>query len=211
MNKYQSNTNFSLFSIITENIMEKIVKKYMSQTTEHWMIPQKSFYHNAVSLITSQKIAFNKSRQIRKKLYELNNCNDEYDYNLFNTFTREQFIECGLDDNLVTCIMTITELAINDNLNINTISNIKYVGPWTIKALKILNNLDDEQFLSEDYWIRQRVARLFNMTTLSKKECDDKISNWTKKSLVSRFFWRILVSGIEKMQDGEKLTEEDFV
>lgn len=193
--------------------MEEVIKQCMKKTKKFWKIKDKTLYHNTISLITAQKIAFSKSREIRKNLYALNDNNDEYDYNLFNTFTKDQFKNCGIEnDNLIDCILNVTKLAIKNDLTVDNIAKLKCIGDWTIKSLKILNKLDDELFLFEDYWIRQRLSELLqSKTILSQQECKKLTKTWTDKSKISRFLWRINKNGTHKIINNANLERTDFV
>jgi hypothetical protein len=64
--------------------MEEKFQEYMEKTREYWSLKEKSLFHNLISLITSQKIKFSQSREIRKKLYLLNNGADEYCPKIFS-------------------------------------------------------------------------------------------------------------------------------
>ena len=192
--------------------VETKIKNYMDTTTDLWSIPTKSLFHNLISLLTSQKIRFSKSREIRKQLYVLNDHISEYNSCKLSMISRDQYRELGLTDGLISAIFEAIKLEQANNLNMNTISDLKQVGPWTIKALRILNFNSDDDFLFEDYWIRKRVSELFGLRkVITCAVCDDLVIHWKNKSNVSRFFWRIKATGITKIRGNQPLDRDDFV
>ena|SRR3989338_4927616 len=192
--------------------VETKIKNYMDATTDFWSIPTKSLFHNLISLLVSQRIRFAKSREIRKQLYGLNDNFSEYDSSKLSMVSRDQYRDLGLTDNLISAIFEVISLEQANNLNLNTISDLKQVGPWTVKALRILNYNSDDDFLFEDYWIRQRVSELFGFkTVITSAVCADLVNHWKNKSNMSRFFWRIKDTGISKIKSDRLLDRNDFV
>lgn len=192
--------------------MEQLITEYMNKTNKYWMLKPKSLFHNTISLLTSQKIKFSESRAIRKKLYELNENKDEYCPNIFSNLTSTNFKNCGLADNIIESMFKVIKLEKNNALTITNLEEIKGIGPWTIKSLKIMNNLDDNIFLYEDYWIRQRVSELLKSEKiLSQANCKKLFSNSQHLSDISRFLWRINSNGTIKMLNGEELIKNDFI
>ena len=194
------------------NIMEKILNEYMNKTKEFWTLKPKTLFHNAISLLTSQKIKFSESRAIRKKLYELNENREEYCPKIFSVLKYSNFKNCGLEDNIINCMFKVIELEKANNLTIDNLQQIKGIGPWTIKSLKIMNNLDDDIFLYEDYWIRQRLSELVKSDKiLTQCECKKNMSGYKNLSNISKFLWRINKKGTHKILNNEELNKDDFV
>ena len=90
--------------------------------------------------------------------------------------------------------------------------NIKGIGNWTIKGLQIMNNLNDNVFLYEDYWIRQRLSELVkSIKILTQSECKNLYKNNNNLTNISKFLWRINKKGTSKILSGLELTRDDFV
>jgi 3-methyladenine DNA glycosylase/8-oxoguanine DNA glycosylase len=192
--------------------MERIIKDYIKNTNKYWLLPQKSLFHNTISLLTSQKIKFSESRNIRKKLYELNQEQNEYSIKIFENLTNKDFIKCGISNNIIEIIKNVIELEKNKLLTIEKLENLKGIGPWTIKSLKIMNNFDNNIFLYEDYWIRQRLSELVKSNKiLTQSECKKIFINSTNCSEISMFLWRIKKSGTFQIINNLELTKDNFL
>jgi len=192
--------------------MEEVLNKYMNVTKDFWTLKPKTLFHNTISLLTSQKIKFSESRAIRKKLYELNENREEYCPKIFANLSFINFKNCGLEDNIINCMFEVIELEKSNKLTIENLENIKGIGPWTIKSLKIMNKLDDNVFLFEDYWIRQRLSEIVKSDKiLTQSECKKYVNNYKNLSDVSRFLWRINKNGTRKILNNQELERSDFV
>lgn len=193
--------------------MDNIINNYINKTDKYWLIPQKSLFHNTISLLTSQKIKFSESRNIRKNLYKLNQYNDEFSINIFKNLTNDDFLNCGLSSNIIEVIKKVIDLELNNILTIETLQNIKGIGIWTIKSLKIMNNLDDNVILYEDYWIRQRLSELVKSNKiLTQSECKKLFTgSSTNLSEISKFLWRITKNGTHKIINNLELSKNDFL
>lgn len=192
--------------------MNNIITEYINKTEKFWDIPKKSFFHNTISLLTSQKIKFVESKNIRKKLYELNNNNNEYNIDIFNNLTNDDFLNCGLSINIINIIRTVIELEKKNILTIDELKKIKGIGIWTIKSLHIMNNLSNNILLYEDFWIRQRLTELTNSNKiLTQSECKKLFNDLNNLSEISRFLWRITKKGTYKIINNMQLTRDDFL
>lgn len=179
---------------------------------QFFTLPSKSLFHNLISLIISQKIRFSQSRKIRQQLYALLNTN-EYTIDNLDSLSNDTLKSVGLSDDKINCIRSILKI---ENLTLDKISKIKGVGPWTLKALQILTDANDDLFLSEDYYIRQRFSELIQSNKiLTTKQLDNyivKFPNWIgQKTVISRFFWRIKPEGIIHLLQTLTLTRDDFL
>jgi 3-methyladenine DNA glycosylase/8-oxoguanine DNA glycosylase len=90
--------------------MNKQINEYMDKSTEFWKLKSKTLFHNAISLLTSQKIRFSESRKIIKKLYELNENKEQYCPKIFSNLTFDNFKNCGLEENIINCMFNVIEL-----------------------------------------------------------------------------------------------------
>jgi DNA-3-methyladenine glycosylase II len=210
----------SLFErILQHKAYDTIMRNIAATPKEYYSIPQKTMYHNAVSLVVSQRISFKASRQIRKKLYEKHGV--QTDENIKQTNYDPTIIqnldltEIGIGGKMAESIMEITSLAIkksNADIELTDISSIKGIGPWTINAIKILHQMDTNIFLSEDSWIRKRLSQIMGLpTVLTKNQLDKFTENWEHKTQISLFLWRLQNSGVDKMIRCKSLTRDDFV
>jgi hypothetical protein len=92
-----------------------------------------------------------------------------------------------------------------DNLLIK-LEKINGIGPWTISALKIMfhSNKYPNIFLTSDKWIESRFSELnLDLKTVVK--------NAPNLSNVSKFLWRIKPSGVQKLNNLQQLTADDFL
>jgi 3-methyladenine DNA glycosylase/8-oxoguanine DNA glycosylase len=191
--------------LITLDIIEK--------TKTFWQTKQYSIYHNTISLIISQKIAFQIGRKIRQNLFDLIKENEFTKENI-KVLTDLQLVNIGLCLPKINTIREISKcITIDHNKYINDISKIKGIGNWTIKCLKILNLNLSNIFLSEDLWIRKRVSELIKVNMiLTQKQCDNVVLNsQINKSILTKFLWRITPHGIIALQNNIELKRDHFL
>lgn len=187
-------------------------------------IQKHTLYHDLLCLIISQRISFTVSRNIRKKLRDA--CKDNegiYDPSTIKSLDLKSF---GLSNTkILKCIDEVTNLAIQEKLNMSTIKNIPGIGDWTYNGLIVMghrspdksydishcisHNISYDIFLYQDAWIRKRLSELLD-TKLTPRSANDLIDNMcgymfshnhviVDKSKVSRFLWRIKDTGIKKI------------
>lgn len=194
--------------------MDKITEEILENTKSYYELKKYSIFHQAISLIISQKITFLLGKTIRKKMF------DELSLIGENQFTKENILlfdddklkSFGLDILKIKTLKHVCDLDYVDDLDfINKIEKIKGIGVWTIKSLMIMADIGNE-FLSEDLWIRKRVSELLESNkTITITECDKLVSNIKNKRVLSRFFWRIKPEGIQKILHNKELDKNDFV
>ena len=185
--------------------MYHTIRRYMRSTDSSWYeIPKKSLYHDLISLVISQGISFARARHIKKKLYEMTGQDDWS----CHTVASLDLSKLGLSRDKIATIKNITQHACNNTLDIHSIPGI---GPWTIKALLVLQNLDENIFLFEDKWIRARLQIFETYASMTCHQAELLTKKWRHKSAISRFLWRIKLSGIEKMKQDVPLDRADFV
>jgi 3-methyladenine DNA glycosylase/8-oxoguanine DNA glycosylase len=187
----------------------------LADTQQYWDIHQKwSLFHQTISLVISQRIRFSLGRQIRQNLYRFLGL--EYGYSI----TPAQIRALSSNDYKTICmpknkIAIITNIIRNigdeewnmdfDNLLIK-LEKINGIGPWTISALKIMfhSNKYPNIFLTSDKWIESRFSELnLDLKTVVK--------NAPNLSNVSKFLWRIKPSGVQKLNNLQQLTADDFL
>ena len=173
-------------------------------------LPNSGLYTNLLSLIISQEVAFNKGRLIRRKIYA--ECGIPID--------PHKLLKCNLDEFGLTIsrsnlIRTITKDYIEkDVIDLEEISLMKGIGPWTIKGTKLLSGLADAYTsLYEDSYIRKRIKEYLGLTILptiaqTKKMFEELGPN---QRSVTIFLWRIKPSGIKKLLEVKELNTIDFV
>ena len=177
------------------------------QTKEYWMIPQKSIFHDLISLIISQKISFEQGREIRKKLYDY--VKGDYTPELLSKISQSTWKNTFQIDGLK--FLCIQEIIRHSNDLLNNLNNIRGIGIWTKKAICIMHNLSNDIFLFEDYYIRKQLGKLLDISHLSNNEANMLSKDWKNKTIISKFLWRIKDSGINKIKDDKKLEKEDFL
>jgi 3-methyladenine DNA glycosylase/8-oxoguanine DNA glycosylase len=189
------------------------ITSYIRNTpTEYYTIPQKTMYHNLISLITSQRISFNVSRQLRKKLMDMHPT-ETTNYDPF-VIAKLDLKEIGIGLAMACCIQEVTKIAQSkDDLHLSDVTGVKGIGAWTINALKIMHDLDSNVFLSEDAWIRQRLSQITKSSSnLTKAQCDKLTSKWDNKTKISLFLWRLQKTGADKIANGALIVaREDFL
>ena len=185
------------------NIIDNIKK-----TESFWNLPKKTIFHIAINLVIYLKISFKQGRKIRQELYKKINSFD-LSKELLCKLTNQDFARIGLEDNKISVINKIIDA---EDLSINYLEQLKGIGPWTIKSLKIMNG-EKNLFLEEDYWIRKRLKELFNLDKVPTIKESKKIVEHINcdKSELTRFLWRIKPNGIVKVKNNEELVREDFL
>ena len=185
-------------------------------TREWWGNPCPSAFHHICSMVTSQEISFSKGRDIRKQLYSLSESHG-YGPVLVPKFIlnlgKERLSTTGLSES--RC-QTLIHAAIVGSQNIDNnpdiYSDIKGIGPWTIKGTKLLLGIDENIVLYEDKWIKQRLGQLVDKRIVTETEAKNTFKLWPgHESLMSYFFWRAKPSAIDKMKSSQPLTRDDFV
>jgi 3-methyladenine DNA glycosylase/8-oxoguanine DNA glycosylase len=195
-------------SILITNDLLKSTEKYVK-------LKKYSMFHQTISLIISQKISFKKSRSIRSKIFEKIYPDNEFTIENIKLIKGE-IANFGIEKTQLDTINNILEIYkpdINDTKWIEDIKNIKGIGIWTIKCLKIMFDVDNDIFLSEDYWIRSRLSELYNVDYIfSIKECNEISKQWIgNRTIVSKFLWRIKPEGIIALKNKYTLTQEHFL
>lgn len=196
-----------------ENI-SRINKKLLTKTKEYYKLKQYNIFHQTISLIISQKISFASSKKIRSELFKNISPDNEFTRENISKISKSKMFDIGIDENKYDVILTIINLGdCDDDDWINQISNIKGIGPWTIKCLEIMFDISNDLFLYEDLWIRKRLSELISSDViLSKKECNQISLHWKGyRTNVSKFFWRIKPEGITAFKNGENLDENHFL
>lgn len=112
----------------------------------------------------------------------------------------------------------------NDSLdeNLDRLKQIKGVGPWTLKSIRLMLNTSDSIssgdrrngsiFLYEDSWVRSRLKELYGLQSLSTSQAKKIGLEWANyQTCLSKFLWRIKPSGIQKIRSKLLLSRDDFV
>lgn len=197
--------------------MANLIDKDVLQNTKKWYNVKKyGLFHQTISLIISQKISFVQSRTIRSEIFKIISPDKEFSRNNLLKIGKDKLISIGIDENKYNVISNIINLKQNDDnklLWLSEIEKIKGIGPWTIKCIKIMFDIEDDIFLYEDLWIRKRLSELLSCDkTLSPKECNQLSSSWKGyRTLVSKFLWRIKPEGITAIKNNKILKENHFL
>jgi 3-methyladenine DNA glycosylase/8-oxoguanine DNA glycosylase len=185
----------------------------IESTREYWTLPVKTQFHHIVSQYVTKMVRFSESRKIRKNLYLL--LGDPYSQDIFNSSSSEDLIRCNLSNEQIITLRYISSI-INERedleVNLQRLSLIKGVGPWTIKSIRLMMTNDNTIFLYEDSYIRDRLAELYNLDKLTQTQAKEIALKWENyQSCLSKFLWRIKKSGIQKIKAGIILTKGDFL
>jgi 3-methyladenine DNA glycosylase/8-oxoguanine DNA glycosylase len=183
----------------------QINEELLEKTRPFYFYESKGLYHELISLIISQRISFKKSRDIRMKIYEKIGS---------YVFTKDKLfsinlIETGLDVDKIHLIRNI-----NENVSFNDLKAIPGIGIWTIKSLKAKLLLDDDIFLSEDFYIRTHLKILFKLDKVPIISEANKLikGRWEGyKTHVSLFLWRLRHESTDKLIQNQELTQQDFI
>jgi len=128
--------------------------------------------------------------------------------------TDKELENIGIEPIKIKTIQNVLNLDDSDLDNfIENIEDIKGIGPWTVKCLKIYFDLDDDVFLFEDLWIRKRMTELIRGDiVLTQTECNEHSKIWKGyRTQISKFFWRIKPEGIIALLSDEELTCDHFL
>jgi len=182
----------------------------LAHQVQLWLPKETSLYHATISLILSQRISFAASRKIRQNLYGLIGT---------NILTPEAMSKLSTDDlksigiRNPDLIQSITNLALQNKLDINTLRNLTGIEPWTLKGLLIMTYSDPDVFLAKDLYIRKRLQDIYGRPkVLTIKEAEQLAQSWKgHRSIVSRFLWRLKKDSSYKIREGIELTREDFL
>jgi len=181
-----------------------------------WYPEKQPLYHCVISLIISQKISFGQSREIRRKIYEKVG-KSIFIWQDIIKITDKEWKYINIDKNKKETIMEVTLLERDGLLsNMLVTHKIKGIGPWTIKATKIMTYSDDNIDLYEDLWIRKRMSEVYDIQS-SQRACKEVFDNFKgKKSQLSRFLWRIKPQSIDKVrkclsENVFLLVKDDFI
>jgi 3-methyladenine DNA glycosylase/8-oxoguanine DNA glycosylase len=166
-------------------------------------------FHTACSCVVGQQVAFTIGRNIRKTLYEL------YGFPL----KRQTILDADLTQIINLSpkrIILLKEMAkIDDSRDVSTVlddySKLVGFGPWTLNAVKILMDIDDEVNLYSDSYIRKNLS-LYVGIKLSEKECENYIFNAKQhQTKICYLLWRIKPTSVIKIKDKKTLENHDFV
>lgn len=189
--------SFNFLQLKKMDIEEFLV--IIEETRAFWTLPNKGLFHNAVSAVVGQRIRFSQAREIRKKLYQILG-DVQYSAEKLRETPDEDFPK-GVN------IPLLRKLA-EPNLVYDDLRSISGIGPWTLKSIAIMTELDETLFLFEDAWIKARVKEL--VVGLECKEFGELFPEANRSDL-SRFFWRIKPEGIQQIIKRRKLKRKHFV
>lgn len=184
----------------------------ISKETElYWRQPERSLIHNAISCVISMRIPFKKSREIRQKIYTSIGKEGKVEITKDNfKFKDKTLISYGLSNEQVRIIREILN---NDINTIKDLTKIKGIGIWTLKAIKILMNVDPDISLEQDYYIRNNLTLLYGYKkVMTETETKKILQTWKGyRTQISYMLWRLKPEGILKILAEQKLNKYDFI
>jgi 3-methyladenine DNA glycosylase/8-oxoguanine DNA glycosylase len=185
---------------------------YAAQQAQNqaWLPPATSRYHAIISLLLSQRISFTQSRHLRQSLYTALNTT-EFTPNLLATLKPE--LKAMIPSKFHRIIDRVTALALTNQLDWIQLGQIDGIGPWTIKGAKLMTREDDDIFLAEDLYIRQRLRELYDLPTIPTiRQARMMAQVWGgSHSLVSRFLWRLRPAGAKRLREGHPIQQSDLI
>ena len=193
--------------------------KLSSETKQWWLQPKRSLLHNAISCVISQRIPFQKSKEIRQKIYNSIGKEGKIEITKENfKFKDKTLLEYGLSKEQIRIIREILSIVNKksenkEQLTIKDLTKIKGIGVWTIKAVKILMNEEPDVSLEQDYYVRKVLSGLYGyQKVITETEARKILQTWNgNRSSVSYFLWRLNFSSIEKILENRKLERHDFL
>ena len=192
------------------------VLSIMNITTEYWNLAAKTQFHHCIAQYVTKMVKFSQSQKIRKNLYLL--LGDPYDKYKFDNSSNQELANCGLNEEQITTLKYISSIIDEQDTldnNLERLSKVNGIGPWTIKSIRLLIipvNGNDQIFLYEDSYIRKRLSELYGMKTLTQANAKKIGSAWNQyQSMFSKFLWRIKKEGIQKLTMQMPLTQDDFL
>lgn len=189
------------------------VIQIINQTSDYWTLPRKTQFHHIIAQYVTKMVKFEQSRIIRANLYTL--LGDPYSQEKFNICTDSDLMNCRLSDGQITTLRYISSLVNEDDTldnNLQRLSKVSGIGPWTIKSIRLMLTDDNSIFLYEDYYIRCRLAELYGISKITIPHARTIGLCWGNyQSLLSKFLWRIKPGGILKIMLGETLCRDDFL
>lgn len=184
----------------------------ISKETElYWRQPERSLIHNAISCVISMRIPFKKSREIRQKIYTSIGKEGKVEITRDNfKFKDKTLLSYGLSNEQ---IRIIREILNNDIKTIKDLTKIKGIGIWTVKAIKILMNVDPDISLEQDYYIRNNLTLLYGYKkVMTETEARKILQTWRgNRTQISYMLWRLKPEGIMKIFEEQKLDKYDFI
>lgn len=182
----------------------------LQQTKQFWDLDSRGIYHEIVSLIISQRIAFSQSRKIRSSIYKRIG-DSVLTYDKLSSISDNDLLLCGLDEHKLSIIRSIS-----GNVSKEQFTEISGIGNWTYKAFLIQTEPNDNPdiLLVEDLWIRNHLATLYDLNPkITPKQAEMLFNDhWIGyKTSVTKFLWRLSKNGVLKLKHGLTLSKPDFV
>lgn len=182
----------------------------LQQTQEFWDLESRGIYHEIVSLIISQRIAFSQSRKIRSSIYKKIDSNT-MTYDKISSLSGNELKLCGLDNSKISVIRSIT-----NDVSKEQFMEISGIGNWTYKAFLIQTeaNENPDILLVEDLWIRNHLVTLYDLNPkITAKQVEILFGDhWTGyKTAVTKFLWRLSKTGLLNLKKGLTPTKNDFI
>ena len=186
-----------------EQKVEYDIARLANDTRDYWKFKPRSDFHCIISCIISQRIKIEDSRSILKKLYILLNENEFTRENICS-LTNDELLDIGITTSKLSTIRDVCKL---EDITEKKLISIKGIGPWTIKAWKLMMNKKGNVILDTDKYILARCKELCNETSLTfLNDKDDE----DKRNIIN-FLWRIKPEGIIKIKNQLELTRLDFL
>lgn len=166
---------------------------------------RKNPYVALLGAILGQKIAFTEARKLRSHLYATYGTD----------FTHADFLRQPEKWTLLKSQLPADKAAIIENLhrylekqpvdylsvlvepvlvkrNIQALTSVYGIGPWTINNCLLVSGLDMDIFLPEDYFLRKRIQRMYALSKMpTPGECSRYAERWRPlRGYAAWILWR---------------------
>lgn len=158
-------------------------------SVSYTLLPQRSLYVNLCGLIIGQRIRFSVARARRKKLYTLLG-SDQFTPDDLLAVAAQQLI-AAVGENSAQRIINLTELFVtHDDVNDQLLLNVDGVGPWTVKAAKLMTNyIDNDLLLHEDKVVSRLLKQCYPGLTI--KQIRQRLERFAPhRGEISWYLWR---------------------
>jgi len=165
---------------------------------------KKSEFLSLVRIIIGQQLSINASNSIFSKFtnkYGENIKKIKLESSLF-----EDLLSLGLSKTKSNTIIEISELTINNSINLKEISkleekeakdilcSIKGIGPWSVENFLLFSGNNNDICPANDLGIKKGIKIIYNLKELPKDNEVYKIAELWKpyRSIASRYIWEIV-------------------
>ncbi len=189
---------FQVLPGILWNLQQRdpLLSKLFQTVRIDWKQIIKSPYVALIGAIVGQKIRYQRARSIRGKLYQKFTVN--FTILDIERVSDSALQECGVNRQGITTILEANSFMLRHHLRMTSAEDLRKlekvsgIGPWTINAAILTSMKDWTIFPENDYFIKKRIQRLYQMDKIpTKKELQIRFQSWDPwQGIVCWFLWR---------------------